>query len=294
MGETTGISWADHTFNPWWGCVEVGGSPACGPTADYPGSPCYAKVWDKRTGGDHWGADKDRRWFGDQHWAGPVKWNRDAEKQQTRRRVFCMSMGDVFEGRPDQRPHLARLWKLILFTPWLDWMLLTKRPQLIAALYPMEWQRNPPPNVWLGATTETQFWFDIRWEHLKRIPAAVHWVSMEPLFEHISLPTDFLRLGKRAWVITGGQSGGAALPMHPGYARGIRDQCVAAGVPYHHKQNGEWVSVSEVEGKGPHCSFPDGAVVRRVGKDKAGRSLDGVIWNEFPNDVPSGHIRSDS
>lgn len=318
MGETTGISWATHTFNPWWGCVEVGGSPACGPTAGYKGAPCYAKVWDARTGGNHWGADADRRFFSDKHWGEPLKWNKAAEKAGVSARVFCMSMGDWAEGRPDQRGQLERLWDLIDATPWLDWMMLTKRPQLIPTLYPQEWQRNPLKNVWMGTTTETQFWLDNRWEFLKRINAVVHWLSIEPMFERIVLPADFLALGRHGWVITGGQSGGAAVPMHPDWPRAIRDQCVSAGVAYHHKQNGEWshksnfASFPEWDKAASHALvFPDGkfsvvggrdkpdpefglrtcdldgndgaAAVARIGKKEAGRNLDGVVWNEFPS-----------
>src|SRR5579872_7548943 len=100
MGEVTGISWAHCTFNAWHGCVEVGGSPACGDPNDPKGPKCYARVWDKRLGGDHWGADKDRRFFGDKHWNELLKWNRAAKKAGERRRMFVMSMGDWAEGRP--------------------------------------------------------------------------------------------------------------------------------------------------------------------------------------------------
>lgn len=282
MAEKTAISWAHHTFNCWWGCVEVGGSPACGPAEGKEGAPCYAKVWDARCGGDHWGVDKLRRFFGDEHWNQLLKWNAAAEKAGEHRRVFVMSMGDWAEGRPDQHEHLERLWSLIPRCPWLDFLMLTKRPQLIHVLYPAEWQRAPLPNVWMGTTAENQFWLDNRWEFLRRVDAAVHWFSMEPLFEKVVLPEDFLARGKQAFAITGGQSGGAAVPSHPDWFRSIRDQCCAAGVAYHHKQNGVWVSVSEIAGAGRHYQFEDGATVRRVGKKKAGRTIDGREWNEFP------------
>jgi protein gp37 len=70
--------------------------------------------------------------------------------------------------------------------------------------------------------------------------------------------------------------------MHPDWARSLRDQCVAAGVPFFYKQWGEWTSVSEVAGPGPHHYFPDGATVRRPGKKLAGRTLDGREWDEYP------------
>lgn len=91
MGKSTGIAWCDGTFNPWWGCVKV--SPAC--------TNCYAATFDRRIGGDHWGPGSERRTFGDKHWNEPLKWNAAAEQAGTRKRVFCASMADVFEGRSD-------------------------------------------------------------------------------------------------------------------------------------------------------------------------------------------------
>ncbi len=312
MGLTTGISWAHHTFNPWWGCTFVEGSPACAPEPGKPGAVCYAMKWSERVGYSEsgslfpiWGAHAERRYFGDKHWAEPLAWNRAAEKAGERRRVFCMSMGDWAEGRPDQSEHLARLWPLIKETGWLDWLMLTKRPQLIPALYPAEWQRNPLLNVWMGITTENQRWLDIRWPLLKRVDAAVYWLSMEPLFGNVIVPPDFLALRRRAWVIVGGQSGDNAVPMHPEWARGLRDQCHAAGVPYHFKQWGEFVpdkptykkgsewGVMDIHGE--YCSrtsawngltgkdSPTGEVyMYRVGKAAAGHLLDGKEWHQFP------------
>ena len=89
-------------------------------------------------------------------------------------------------------------------------------------------------------------------------------------------------LGALSLVIVGGESGPNARPMNPQWARDIRDQCLATGVSFFFKQNGEWVSCSEVAGHGQHFSFPDGATVRRTGKKLAGRTLDGVIWDQMP------------
>ena len=182
MGETTLISWADGTFNPWWGCVQVKGSQACGPGEGEAGADCYAMKLDARfyskSKNTHWGADKKRLFVSDRYWKEPLKWDRDAKKTGVRRRNFCMSMGDWAEGRSDQREHLERLWKLIAQTGWTDWLMLTKRPQLIRSLYPEEWQRNPPPNVWMGTTAEDQHWLDSRWPFLREIsrgrPLAKH------------------------------------------------------------------------------------------------------------------------
>ena len=130
MGKTTGISWTDHTFNPWWGCVKV--SPGC--------QRCYAETWDKAKGGgiSHWGPTAPRRFFGDKHWAEPLAWNRAAERDGVRRRVLCGSMCDVFEHRPDLGDHRFCLYSLIEQTPMLDWLLLTKRPENVMDFVP-EW-----------------------------------------------------------------------------------------------------------------------------------------------------------
>ncbi len=105
MGEQTSIGWCHHTFNPWWGCVEV--SPAC--------DHCYARVWAAFTGHAVWGKDAPRRFFGDEHWDEPFRWNRKAQGAGERRRVFCASMADVFEERSDALGQQlitarARLW----------------------------------------------------------------------------------------------------------------------------------------------------------------------------------------
>lgn len=142
-----------------------------------------------------------------------------------------MSMGDWAEGRPDQREHLTRLWGLIIATPWLDWLMLTKRPQLISKLCPLV-----SPRVWQGTTTETQKWLDLRWALLKRVDAEIYWLSVEPMFEPLKLPADFLKLGSRAWVICGGQSGNNTVSMNPAWARSLRDQCIDNGVRFHMKQ----------------------------------------------------------
>src|SRR5260370_11459805 len=165
MAEVTLISYAHGTFNPWWGCVQVKGSRACGPAEGEAGANCYALEIDARfhRKDPHWGADKKRLFLSDRYWKEPLKWDRDARKAGVRRRNFCMSMGDWAEGRSDQLEHLERLWKLIARTECTDWLMLTKRPRLIHKLYPEGWQRNPPPNVWMGTTAEDQHWLDIRW-----------------------------------------------------------------------------------------------------------------------------------
>jgi len=134
------------------------------------------------------------------------------------------------------------------------------------------------PNVWLGASVEDQARADERREDFRATPAAVKFVSYEPALGYVNWA---------GWrfvdqIISGGESGPKARPSHPQSFRDTRDWCVANGVAYFHKQNGEWVSVSEVAGAGDHYHFPDGATVRKVGKKLAGRLLDGVEHNGMP------------
>src|SRR4051812_42185869 len=128
MAKNSHIEWTHHTFNPWWGCTKV--SPAC--------NNCYAELWAKRMGHKIWGGTAPRRFFTDAHWKGPLVWNEEAQAKGERERVFCASMADVFERRAELNPYRERLWALIAETPWLDWLLLTKRPQNIGGMVPWE------------------------------------------------------------------------------------------------------------------------------------------------------------
>lgn len=174
------------TFNPWWGCVKAG--PEC--------ANCYAKAFDHRLNGGHWGKDAPRRFFGDKHWNDPVRLDRHAEQLGVRLRVFCASMADVFEHRPDLVEHRHRLWRLIAGTPHIDWLLLTKQPGNIERMVPWHNWAGPeadalvevlPPykNVWLGVTAGTQAGADERIPLLRRTGAALHFVSYEPALEAV-------------------------------------------------------------------------------------------------------------
>ncbi|MEK6684271.1 MAG: DUF5131 family protein, partial [Nitrospirota bacterium] len=174
MGQTTGIAWTDHTFNPWWGCEKV--SEGC--------RNCYAATFDKRVGGDHWGKGKGWRTFGDKHWNDPVRWNKAAEKAGVRRKVFCASMADIFQAGAPVGDRV-RLFSLIKETPWLDWQLLTKRPELMAGYLPWGWGAGWP-NVWLGTSVENQETADERIPFLLQTPAAVRFVSYEPALGPVS------------------------------------------------------------------------------------------------------------
>lgn len=295
MGETK-IEWADFTFNPWEGCTKV--SPGC--------DNCYAEARDKRfTGGALWGAKAPRRRTSAANWRKPLAWDKAAKAAGERHRVFCASLADVFDNHPSILPEWrADLWALIRATPNLDWMLLTKRPGNIAKMLPEDWGRGYR-NVWLGCTVVNQEEADRDITKLLEVPAAVRFLSMEPLLgpvdlNHIRLPHGSGRTwidALQPWwvtpdmrtrldlVIVGGESGPGARPMHPDWARSLRDQCVAAGVPLHFKQWGEF----EADQIGPEdarsVSFPPGHVIfRKVGKKAAGRLLDGRTWDQMPRE----------
>ena len=292
MGENSSIEWTHHTFNPWIGCQKVG--PGC--------DHCYAETWDAR--GLHqrerrWGPHAARTRTSAANWRKPLAWDRAAAAASQRKRVFCASLADVFDSHQSILPKWrADLWALIRATPNLDWMLLTKRPGNIAKMLPPDWGGGWP-NVWLGCTVVNQDEADRDIPKLLAVPAAVRFLSIEPLLGPITFrwrpfvnwDAELKREGSvngydgltsLDLVIVGGESGPGARPMHPDWARSLRDQCIQTGVSFHFKQWGEWVSVSEVAGPGEHHSFEDGATVRRTGKALAGRALDGETWNQMP------------
>jgi protein gp37 len=141
------------------------------------------------------------------------------------------------EERPDLTGRRYRLYGLIGDTPNLDWLLLTKRPQNFKRFLPKTWIETPQPNVW-GMTTVENSDYLWRIERLLQVDFAVYGLSMEPLLGPVTLPDEFLHLGKRAWVITGGESGHHARQSSPEWFRSLRDQCVEAGVPFLFKQWG--------------------------------------------------------
>ena len=295
MADETGISWCDATFNPWIGCAKV--SPAC--------ARCYAETFAENRMGLRdekavWGADAHRRIVSEVTWRNPLRWARLAregllpngkENQDGHRpRIFCASMADVFEERPDLEGPRGRLLALMAATPELDWLVLTKRPEFardwLAAWADGMWGRAPfpeaalrgwlttenrprimdwpLPNVWLGVSIENSR-FTWRADVLREIPAAVRFISAEPLLGSLydagreevvrsgpvgrrvdpRVPSSSRRapldLSRIDWVICGGESGGfAARPMHPDWARELRDDAFSRGIAFHFKQWGSW------------------------------------------------------
>lgn len=193
MGDTTKIQWCDATFNAWIGCEKV--SPGC--KHCYAAVDTYARVSASR-GLPLWGPGSSRHVTSDANWRKPLAWNRAAEREGVRRRVFCSSLSDVFEDRPDLVEPRARLATLIANTPHLDWLVLTKRPEHAHRLWcdAAESSNHPAfevaasswlPNIWLGTTCEYQAHADERIPHLLAVPAAVRFVSYEPALG----PVDF-------------------------------------------------------------------------------------------------------
>lgn len=284
MGKSTGIAWCDHTFNPWWGCFKI--SPGC--------KHCYAATFDKRVGGDNWTPDGPRRFFGDRHWNDPIRWDREAAAAGVRRRVFCASMADVFEDRRDLDEHRHRLWSLIDKTPHLDWLLLTKRPDVMRRLWP--WP-TAPKNVWAGTTMEDQERADARADDLLNVRAVVHFASVEPMIGPVSLwamlagrlrNESLAALGSPplpglTWVIAGAESGHGARPAQVGWYRTLRDECAAAGVPFLLKQ--------AIDPQAADAPITLGAGSWRKGKGAGALIelpyLDGVKHAAFP-EVPRG------
>ncbi len=277
---STKIQWCDETFNPWWGCVKV--SPAC--------HNCYAETFDKRevhkhmyTNGRHWGKTASRyTWPHDsEHWWQPAIWNRKAERNGLRYRVFCGSMCDVMEDRSDLTAERAKLYEEIEQTPYLDWLLLTKRPQNYRRFLPSDWIKEPLKNVWLMTTVESQ---DYVWRivELMKAPAVVYGVSAEPLLGPLTLPNNFLDLGKSAWVITGGESGRNARTKSGGeWYRHLMQQCHAAGVPFFFKQHGTYVGQEPVVKIMKTRAFNSKAEAQ-FEKDRLQHTFDGTAHEEFP------------
>jgi protein gp37 len=256
--ENTHIGWSDDTFNPWRGCKKV--SPGC--------TNCYADAQSKRNPKvlGVWGPHGQRVLAEAAQWWLPPKWDRAAAKAGVRRRVFCLSLGDVFDDWPGQlrdhewrpltfggRPYTllharAPLLELIGETPHLDWLLLTKHiegwgerlREVAAATYgggapARRWLGGePPPNVWLGMSAENQAWADKRLRLLLATPASLRFVSCEPLIGPVDLSPWLAGLD---WVIVGGESGPGWRPMDLAWMGDIIEQCRAAEVPVFVKQD---------------------------------------------------------
>lgn len=286
MGNTT-IEWTDSTWNPVTGCDKI--SPGC--------TRCYAKaLHDMRhkawLNGKKMPAQYSVPFEQVQCWPDrleiPLHW-------RAPRLCFVNSMADLFhEDVPFE--FIASVLYTVACTRRITYQALTKRadrmleyfqsfalkslaprmPQASSYGGPAEVWRWPLPNFWPGVSVESRRYL-YRLDRLREAPAAVRMVSFEPLLEDLGE----VNLQGIGWAIAGGESGRGARPMHPDWVRSLRDQCVAAGVPFFFKQWGEWTPAISAR-RGADAYFI------RAGKKHSGAVLDGREWREFPKPYP-GH-----
>jgi protein gp37 len=297
------IQWTDHTWNWSQGC------PGCPDSAELGCKNCYAR-------------ERAHRWR--QDFTTPKRTSKTTFNMpitsgalQPMDKVFTLSLGDFFHPLND--PFRPEVWNIIRKTQY-DYLILTKFPELIAERLPSDWNQGWF-NVWLGVTVENQEMADKRIPILLSIPAAVRFLSIEPILGPITLRRkaidereiiqatlmdrldEYSRSVERGidWVICGGETDDyrrQARPIHPDWVRSIRDQCTASEVPFFFKSWGEYIpsydagfrSDEPTRGKKTigdcwvnRCfEFSDGQVMVKVGKKYAGNQLDGQIWNQFP------------
>lgn len=226
MSDDTGIEWTDKTYNPWIGCTKV--SPGC--------LHCYAETLSlQKKFVKKWGKDGERHTT--KTAPDPERWNLEALDARSRYTVFCASLSDVFEDRPELVPLREDLWRLVKRTPYLDWMILTKRAENIATMLPADWGAGYD-NVCLMVSVENQEWFDKRVPVLRAVPAKFRALSVEPLVGHVRMPRGSLK--GIDLVIVGGESDKNARPMNPEWVRHIRDACARDKIDFFFKQWGNW------------------------------------------------------
>jgi protein gp37 len=300
MASYSSIEWTDSTWNPVTGCSKI--SPGC--------KNCYAERMAKRLAG-RFGYPKDdpfRVALHHDRLEEPLRWRKP-------RMVFVCSMGDLFhEDVPFPIP--ALVFDIAGKCPQHTFQILTKRPQRMREF--TQWMAGAddistaewPRNCWLGVTAENQAMADQRIPLLLQTPAAVRFVSVEPMLGPVELtravygpepgPMNWFGFtdgfGYEAclqWVICGGETGPGARPMHPDWVRSLRDQCQAAQVPFFFKQWGAYLPNDqeyccyqpEADYNKPHVLVDhhgQEVAMARVGKKAAGALLDGREWREMP------------
>lgn len=326
----TKISWCDHTFNPWIGCTKV--SPAC--------DNCYAEQIASRFKMAAWGNHK-RVLTSEKYWEQPLRWNKQSKSKHNawsrfkeqypglsdeqliskgfikpvKPKVFCGSMCDIFDNS------VPFAWRLHLFTliqntPYLDWLLLTKRignaQKMLDDIMRVHKINEPLDNFWLGITICNQKEADRDIPKLLNISSKKRFLSIEPMLGAIDLTClsasnfaydlDALNPENNEdtcyenasvdWVIVGGESGRKARPMHPDWVRCVRDQCSEACIPFFFKQWGEWLDRDDIHKRGmiPHyetavhefSNKENYSVMFRIGTKKSGCLIDGIEYNEVP------------
>lgn len=295
MGDKTAIKWTDSTWNPVSGCTPA--SPGC--------DNCYARgIGQRFHGGFDVKCHEDRLEI-------PLRW-------KTPRQVFLCSMGDLFhEEVPDS--FIERVFYTMAQCQQHTFQVLTKRPERMLDFFSTHETPWPEPlgHVWLGVTAENQEMADRRIPLLLQTPAAVRFVSVEPMLGAVSLArwldvswidlpggkhcTENIGPGPELdWVIVGGESGPKARPMHPDWVRWLRDESVASGTAFFFKQWGEWLPSDqknadgmdgqmwqagiEIFGGTPNRRHEWSKRLRshRTGTKLAGHLLDGMEWHQFP------------
>jgi protein gp37 len=239
MGDHSAIEWTDATWNPVTGCTKI--SPGC--------KNCYAERLAKRLNlmGNPRYVNGFELTLHDDQLRLPLRWRQP-------RRIFVNSMSDLFHVDIPEA-FIQAVFRTMQDAHWHSFQVLTKRAERLAQLAPrLPW----PENVWMGVSIEDAKRSD-RIEYLRSVPAAVRFLSIEPLLG----PVQKLRLSKIDWVIVGGESGPHHRKLDPKWVRDIRDQCVQAHVPFFFKQWGGPIAKS------------------------GGRVLDGRTWNEMPNERSS-------
>lgn len=319
MAQNSGIEWTDATWNPLAGCTEI--SPGC--------RNCYAAVMAHRLeamGQEKYKGTTRKAASGKVVWTGKVNLDPKALAEPLKRRkptrYFVNSMSDLFhESVPDG--FIDRVFRTMIDCQHHTFQVLTKRPDRMAKYCGDRWgtfygkEYALPRNVWLGVSVDDQQRADERIPLLLQTPAAVRFLSCEPLLGSVDLskwimpPTEgqafFDALGgvcggiigkpvgrveyrnSLHWVIVGGESGPGARPMHPNWATSIRDQCQAARVPFFFKQWGEWLpDPCQDWAENQVTEFPDGIGMWRHGylcrkyEPERGRKLEGRLHEEFP------------
>lgn len=262
MTTDSGIEWTDDTRNFWWGCFKV--SPGC--------KNCYAEGFAKRVGRDIWGpASTTARWRTKGVWADIVKADKKYAAEGVRKKAFVQSMSDTFEEHPQLDEWREEMFAILESLVATDVQLLTKRPENVARMVPAHWMTSWPKHIWMGTSVENQAAADERIPHLLKIPAAVRFLSVEPLLgpvlldngesswltctSHLTGEEDDATLMDNPccesfwahghhyhgidWVIVGGESGGGARPFDLDWAESLRRQCQDAGVAFFMKQIGD-------------------------------------------------------
>ncbi len=299
----TKIEWTNRTWNPIIGCSKC--SPGC--------DNCYAEKMAKRivlmnrnneTRDNYLSAlNQYLNWNNHAVFCRniinkPFRWKKPSM-------IFVCSMGDLFhESVPFGS--IRTVFNVIYDNPHHTFQILTKRPERMAEFFNWLYQPVTFPNLWLGVTAENQEQADKRIPILLQIPAAIRFVSVEPMLgpvdvmkylvapaggtpEETEIYHDWID-----WIICGGETGPKARPMHPDWVRSLRDQCRVTGIPFFFKSWGEWLNsydfganLSKLYSKKKklplYFNFPDATGMNKVGKKLAGHLLDGVEYHQFPN-----------